>query len=62
MLNRNQEHCIKLEVTSVASGSVGLANGGYWGIKLENNTKYKISFWAKKGQNFNGIIKGKTGK
>jgi alpha-L-arabinofuranosidase len=59
MLNRNQEHCIKLEVTSVVSGSVGLANDGYWGIKLENNKKYKISFWAKKGQNFNGIIRAK---
>ena len=59
MLNKNQEHCIKLEVTSVLSGSVGLANGGYWGIKLENHTKYKVSFWAKKGQNFNGIIRAK---
>jgi alpha-L-arabinofuranosidase len=59
MLNRNQEHCIKLEVTSVGSGSVGLSNGGYWGIKLENHTKYKISFWAKKGQNFNGILRAK---
>ena len=59
MLNKNQEHCIKLEVTSVISGSVGLSNGGYWGIKLENHTKYMISFWAKKGQNFNGILRAK---
>ncbi len=59
MLNKNQEHCIKLEVTSVASGSVGLANEGYWGIKLEDHTKYKISFWAKKGLNFNGILRAK---
>ena len=59
MLNKNQEHCIKLEVTSVLSGSVGLANEGYWGIKLENHTKYKVSFWAKKGQNFNGILRAK---
>ena len=59
MLNKNQEHCIKLEVTSVPSGSVGLANGGYWGIKLEDHTKYKVSFWAKKGQNFNGILRAK---
>lgn len=56
MLNKKQEHCIKLTVTSVVSGSVGMANGGYWGIKLENHTKYKTSFWAKKGQNFNGTI------
>jgi alpha-L-arabinofuranosidase len=46
-----------LNVSSVASGSVGIANGGYWGMKFENNTKYKVSFWAKKSLNFNGTIK-----
>ena len=59
MLNKYQEHCIKLEVTAVGSGSVGLSNGGYWGIKLEDHKKYKVSFWAKKGQNFNGVIRAK---
>jgi hypothetical protein len=34
LLNDRQKHCVKLEVTSVASGSVGLANAGYWGIGL----------------------------
>ena len=57
MLNNRQDHCIRLEVTSLASGRVGMANGGYWGIKLENNTKYKVSFWAKRGSNFKGTIK-----
>jgi alpha-L-arabinofuranosidase len=59
MLNSHQSNCIKFEVASVASGSIGLANGGYWGIKLENNTKYKISFWVKRGQDFKGTIKAK---
>jgi alpha-L-arabinofuranosidase len=59
MLNSRQDHCIKLRVTSVDSGSVGLANGGYWGIGLKNNTTYKVSFWAKKGQNFAGTLKAK---
>src|ERR1035437_10915237 len=36
MLNSHQVHCIKLLVTSVASGSVGLKNDGFWGMKLEN--------------------------
>jgi alpha-L-arabinofuranosidase len=57
MLNNNQQHCLKLEVSSTASGSVGLANGGYWGIKLENSTKYKVSFWAKTGKDFKGTLK-----
>ena len=56
MLNRFQEHCIEMTVGSVASGNVGLANGGYWGIKLENNTTYKVSFWAKKDVNFQGSL------
>jgi len=59
MLNSQQAHCIKLKVTSVASGSIGIANGGYWGIKLENNTTYKVSFWAKRGSKFSGTLKVK---
>jgi alpha-L-arabinofuranosidase len=57
MLNSHQVHCLKLSVTSVASGSVGLKNDGFWGMKLENNTTYKVSFWAKKGPNFSGTLK-----
>jgi hypothetical protein len=59
MLNSHQKHCIKLTVTSVASGEVGLADGGYWGIGLKNNTTYQVSFWAKKGRNFVGTLKAK---
>jgi alpha-L-arabinofuranosidase len=59
MLNSHQVHCIKLSVTSVGSGSVGLKNDGFWGMKLENNTTYKVSFWAKKGSNFSGTLTAK---
>jgi len=59
MLNSRQQRCIKLEVTSVDSGNVGLANGGYWGIGLRNNTTYKVSFWAKKRAHFTGVLKAK---
>jgi alpha-L-arabinofuranosidase len=59
MLNNFQKRCINMNVTSVASGSVGLANGGYWGIGLKNNTTYTVSFWAKKGLNFNGTLRVK---
>jgi alpha-L-arabinofuranosidase len=56
MLNAYQRHCMKLEVLSLSSGNVGLANSGYWGIKLVNGTKYKVSFWARRGENFKGSI------
>lgn len=55
-LNRNQYHCLKLDITSVGSGSVGVANSGYWGIRLDSNTSYKVSFFAKKDPNFHGTI------
>ena len=57
LLNRRQQHCLKLEVASTASGNVGIANEGYWGIGLRNETTYKLSFWAKKGPHFAGTIK-----
>ena len=59
MLNRHQQHCAKLSVTSVESGNVALANGGYWGIGLRNNTEYKVSFWARKGTNFAGTLRAR---
>jgi alpha-L-arabinofuranosidase len=55
-LNSNQYHCLKLDITSVGSGSVGAANTGYWGIRLDNNTTYKVSFFARKDDNFDGTI------
>ena len=59
MLNKYQEHCLNLNVISVASGDVGVANGGYWGIAFKDNTTYKLSFWAKRASNFSGTIKVK---
>jgi alpha-L-arabinofuranosidase len=56
LLNSNQQHCLKLSVTSVESGNVAVANDGYWGIKLANYTKYKLSFWAKASKDFNGSL------
>jgi alpha-L-arabinofuranosidase len=59
MLNTFQKSCMKLKVQSVVSGEVGIANTGYWGLGLKNNTTYRLSFWAKTGSNFKGILKAK---
>ena len=59
LLNGYQQKCMNLKVSSVTSGPVGVANGGYWGIALKNNTTYKISFWAKRGSNFYGVLKAR---
>ena len=55
-LNINQTHCLKFDIGSVTTGSVGLANAGYWGIRLDNNTTYKVSFFAKKDTSFTGTL------
>jgi alpha-L-arabinofuranosidase len=57
MLNNRQAKCIRFEILSAEPGKIGLANGGYWGIKLENKTKYKVSFWAKCDPEYKGTIK-----
>ncbi len=59
MLNLRQVHALEFQVTSVNSGAAGLANGGYWGIGLRNNTTYKVSFWAKESGNFAGTLRAK---
>ena len=56
MLNTFQKHCMRFRISSLASGEIGVANGGYWGIGLRNNTIYKLSFWARKGADFNGTL------
>lgn len=56
MLNGNQVHCLKFNVKSTSSGSVGIANGGYWGIKLENNKLYRVSFWARTDPGYTGSL------
>jgi alpha-L-arabinofuranosidase len=55
-LNSKQIHCLKLDISSVRGGKVGAANSGYWGIRLDNNTTYKVTFFAKKDVSFNGTI------
>jgi alpha-L-arabinofuranosidase len=59
MLNTHQIHCVKLSVASVASGSVGIKSDGFWGMKLENMSTYQVSFWAKKGPDYSGILTAK---
>lgn len=38
-----------------ASGRVGIANGGYWGIGAQAGADYELSFWAHAG-NFSGAL------
>ena len=48
---------LKLTVKG-ASGArrVGVANDGYWGIPVKPNTRYRLSFYARAGQDFSGPL------
>jgi alpha-L-arabinofuranosidase len=62
-LNINQHHCLRWDVGWNGDPETGLVNSGYWGIRLDNNTKYIASFFARKdpifdkiGDGFNGTL------
>ncbi len=48
---------LRLDVTQASSGHrAGLSNGGYWGIPVRPNTRYRASFHAKAAPEFSGPI------
>ena len=62
-LTNSQHHCLRWDVGWNGDPETGLVNSGYWGIRLDNNTKYKASFFARKdpifekmGDGFNGTL------
>jgi alpha-L-arabinofuranosidase len=45
LLNAAQSRALRLDVA--AAGTVGVANGGYWGINVVKGRTYNLSFFAK---------------
>lgn len=60
-LNKQQRHCLCWNVGWNGDPETGLVNSGYWGIRLDNNTKYKASFFARKDPVFEKMGKGFNG-
>lgn len=55
-LNAALNVSLKLDTSKASKKSpVGIANGGYWGIPVRPNTKYRASFHAR-GENFPGPL------
>lgn len=46
-LNASRSRALRIEVTSVDSGRVGVANEGYWGIPVRAEAKYRFAMFAK---------------
>ncbi|NMB71180.1 MAG: hypothetical protein GYA22_03410, partial [Bacteroidales bacterium] len=57
-LNSNQHHCLRWDIGWNGDPETGLVNSGYWGIRLDNNTTYKASFFARKDPVFEKMGKG----
>jgi alpha-N-arabinofuranosidase len=48
---------LRMEAAAASATSpAGIANGGYWGIPVEPQTAYKVSFFAKAAAGFRGLV------
>ncbi|HEU6448986.1 MAG TPA: alpha-L-arabinofuranosidase C-terminal domain-containing protein [Verrucomicrobiae bacterium] len=54
-LNTNIVSSLKLTLSS-GSGSVGVANSGYWGMSISNGATYNLSFYAAAPTGFSGSL------
>ncbi len=55
-LNAALNLSLKLDASKASKASpVGIANGGFWGIPVRPNTKYRVSFYAR-GEQFSGPL------
>ena len=56
-LNQSIPTSLRLDVTQASStGPAGVVNGGYWGIPVKPNTRYRASFYAKTAAGFAGPV------
>ena len=53
MLNNIQQRALRVDIQSAGSG---VRNEGYWGINIVKGRKYKLSFWIRSDQEYNGNI------
>jgi alpha-N-arabinofuranosidase len=57
-LNANLPVSLRVSVTSASrDATAGVANGGYWGIPVKPNTRYRASFFAKAAPGFSGPVR-----
>jgi alpha-L-arabinofuranosidase len=54
-LNTNTPRSLKLTKSS-GTGSIGAANSGYWGLAIQSNATYDLSFYARSSNTFAGPL------
>lgn len=55
-LHPNNPHSLKMEVKRLGNGRFGVANGGFWGIKIEKGKLYDLSLFARSETGYRGDI------
>ena len=56
-LNDDLTTSLRMDVaTASAAAPAGLANGGYWGLPVTPNTRYRASFYAKASAGYGGTV------
>ena len=49
--------CLRLDVNTASEKQlVGVANDGFWGVPIKPDTVYRVSFYAKTGGDFGGLL------
>jgi len=56
-LNPAGPRSLRLDIDDAASGRLGIANEGFFGVGVETGQKYNLSFWAR-GEGFSGPLTG----
>jgi len=49
-------YCLRLEAESVAGGSLGVANEGFFGLGIRAGEQYRLSLYARGGEGFRGPL------
>jgi alpha-L-arabinofuranosidase len=47
---------LRLEIENVATGRLGIANNGFWGVGVQQGEDYQLSFWARAADGFSGAL------
>ena len=55
-LSETTPRSLRLEIDKIGSGTIGIANEGFWGIGLAQGEKYQLSFWARSADQFSGPL------
>ncbi len=55
-LNPNNPHSLKMSITKLGRGRLGVANGGFWGIKIDKGKLYDLSLYARCEAGYRGDL------